>query len=126
MKFIFIFGLIFFFGGLILFKANFHKIEIEEKGSVVEMTLIDLPSLCMTGSYYFVTFEYNGQTLEKRIKGMFCEQHMVGDKVKMKYLEGYSDILFERESGKIDAYAFLIISLFGLFIVVAFCKKAFL
>ncbi|MBO9633954.1 MAG: hypothetical protein J7578_12630, partial [Chitinophagaceae bacterium] len=61
MKALFVFGLVFFFGSIILIIANYEKYDVERYGQVVKMRIEKLPNYSIgTKVPYFVTYSYNG------------------------------------------------------------------
>lgn len=115
MKFIFIAGIIFFVGSIILIINNYEKYNIELNGQIVKMKIESLPKSCIGAKVrYFVTYSYNGKIYDKPTRGDFCERHHVGELMDMKMLDGSKYILFPDESALKSLISFGILGLFGL------------
>lgn len=124
MKFLFIAGIIFFAGSIILIVSNYEKFDIERNGHVVKMRIEDLPESCIGAKVrYFVTYSYNGERYDKQTRGDFCERHHVGELMDMKMLEGSKYILYPDESALKSLISFGILGLFGLVLSVTQFKK---
>lgn len=66
MKFLFIAGIIFFFGSIILVKSNYEKFDIERYGQIVKMRIENLPKSCIGVKVgYFVTYSYKNKMYDK-------------------------------------------------------------
>jgi hypothetical protein len=119
MKSLFIAGVIFFIGNIILIFANLYKLDIDKYGKIVKMQIVKMPSSCMgTRVRYFVDYSYNGKIYSKATRGSFCEEHYVGELIDMKFLEGYDTILRPNESALKDLISGIILALFGLFLCI--------
>jgi hypothetical protein len=63
------------------------------------MEIVKIDGSCIgTKSKYSMKVKYQNKIFLKPIGGNYCEKHRVGDKIKMKYLEGQDSILFPYES----------------------------
>lgn len=124
MKFLFVAGVIFFFGSIILIIRNYEKFNIERHGKVVEMRIESLPKSCIGAKVqYFVTFSYKGEMYDKQTRGNFCEKHHVGELMDMKMLDDSKYILFPHESALSDLISFGVLGLFGLILSITQWKK---
>lgn len=124
MKFILAGGSIFLIGSVILFVANYHKIDIERNGHIVKMKIEELPAVCLgTKSRYFVTFSWHGKQYKKSIKGSFCQRHHVGELIDMKMLEGSTTILFPYESARLNLISYVALGLAGIVMVLTQIRK---
>jgi hypothetical protein len=73
------------------------KWQIYSKGSIVEVTITSLPNATTTNGN--VKFEYEGTIYAKSMDGNTSRMYHPGDKLKLKYLKGYSRIfLFPDEN----------------------------
>src|SRR5688572_16777748 len=112
MKFLFILGIVFFLGSIILIAKNFEKYNVQRYGVVVKMKIVDLPKSCVGARVsYYIVLQYNSQVYEKRTRGDFCEKHSVGEFIEVKFLEGSKNILFPNESALLDLISFGILGL---------------
>ncbi|MBC7508702.1 MAG: hypothetical protein H7320_08140 [Ferruginibacter sp.] len=124
MKFLFIAGLIFFIGSIILIINNYEKFNIERNGHVVKLRIESLPKSCIGAKVrYFVTYSYNGEMYDKQTRGDFCERHHVGELIDMKVLEGSKYILSPNESALSDLISLGILGFFGLILSITQWKK---
>lgn len=124
MKFLFVAGIIFFIGSIILIVSNYEKFNIEKSGQIVKMKIESLPKSCIGARVrYFVTFSYNGERFDKATRGDFCERHHIGELMDMKMLKGSKYILFPHESALKSIVSFGILGLFGLVLTVTQWKK---
>lgn len=112
------FGMILFVGGLILMATNYKNLKIQQSGSIVTMRIEKLPASCLgTKTNHSVTLSYEGELFTKKIGGMFCEEHHVGEFIEMKYLDGQNIVMFPDESVYSNLIAFGLLSLIGLVFV---------
>jgi hypothetical protein len=104
-----------------LFK-NYHLFDVEKKGILVEMRIIDKPQVCVgTQAKYNMKVQYNGRVFIKQIASSVCESYHIGDLIKMKYLEGDDQILYPQENVSLDFIAALIIALLaGILVIYSF------
>ena len=124
MKFLFVIGLVFFIGSIILIKSNYEEFNIEQNGHVVKMKIENLPKSCFGAQLrYFVTYSYNGKKYDKPTRGDFCEKHHVGELVDMKILDGSKYMLYPNESALKSLVSFGILGLFGLILSITQWKK---
>ena len=124
MKSLFLAGLIFFIGSIILIYFNYEKLEVDRKGIVVKMRIEKLPSSCIGAKVrYFVSFSYNGEIYNKVTRGDFCDKHHVGEMIDIKWLNGSKYILWPHESALMNLISFGILGLFGLIISVVPVEK---
>lgn len=124
MKFLFIAGVVFFIGSIILIVSNYEKFDIERNGHVVKMKIENMPKSSIGAKVqYFVTFSYNGELYDKQTRGDFCERHHIGELVDIKMLAGSKYILFPNESALSDLISFGVLGLFGLVLSITQWKK---
>ena len=117
MKLLFVIGIIFFIGSIILIYANYNTLNVERNGKIVKMKIEKLPSSCIGAKVrYFVTYSYNNEMFDKATRGDFCEKHSVGELIDMKYLQGSKKILRPNESVMMNLISFAALGLLGLVI----------
>ena len=111
-------GFGFFVGSLILIVSNFALLKIEKEGEIVFMKIEKLPASCLgTKVNHYVILSYAGEIFEKKIGGMFCDEHHVGELIEMKYLEGGKEPLFPKESVISNLIAYSLLGLIGIIII---------
>jgi len=119
MKFLFWSGLLFFFGSFFLVRNSYKDFDLDQNGALVNMKIEKLPVSCSgTRINHYATFNYEGEMFTKIIPAGYCEQHAIGETVRMKYLNGESNILFPNESVWLQFNSSLILGLFGLAMVI--------
>lgn len=124
MKFLFLAGIVFFIGSIILIVSNYEKFDVERNGRIVKMEIVSLPKSCIGAKVrYSVSFIYNGKLYDKQTRGNFCEIHYVGEFIDIKMLEESKYILFPNESAFFDLMSFGVLGLFGLFLSIIQFKK---
>ena len=124
MRFLFISGIIFFIGSIVLIISNYEKLKVQYDGKIVKMRIEKLPSSCLGSKFkYFVIFSYNGKIYDKQTSGSYCEKHHIGELVDMKMLEGSEKILFPKESALFSLLSFAALGLFGLVLSIVQWKK---
>jgi hypothetical protein len=124
MKGLLIAGIVFFVGALFFWKNAYETYQVDRNGIIVPMKIEKLPTSCIGAKVpYFVTFSYQGQFFDKQTRGAFCENHHVGELVRIKYLAGSSQILFPAQSGLFELIADIAIGLFGLYLIISQCRK---
>ena len=83
------------------------------------MKIDKLPFSCIgTKVKHYVTLSYAEKKFIKQIPALFCEEHKIGEFIKMKYLENYNDTLFLNESALSSLIGFGIIGLIGVSILI--------
>jgi len=111
-------GIILFIGSILLLTNKFGDLEVEKKGILVKMQIVQIPNSCIgTKTPHFETLNYNGNNYRKRIPTGYCENHTVGELVEMRYLEGNSIVLFPKESIVREIVYFSLLGLLGLSII---------
>ena len=124
MKSLFIAGLIFFVGSIILIPYNYEKFDVDRNGIIVKMRIEKLPSSCIGAKVpYFVSFSYNGEIYDKATRGDFCDKHRVGEMIDIKWLNGSKYILWPNEPALMNLISCGVLGLFGLIISVLQWKK---
>lgn len=96
-----------------------RKYEVEKKGNLVEVVLLQLPSNCTStkNSPHF-KFEYQGE-IHSRPVGFGVCRLQVNDKIKMKHLRKYDDtFLFQEEYMFSQFISLILIALFGIFVLI--------
>ena len=117
-------GFVLFIGSFFLFNTAYDKYKVDKYGKIVKMRIEKLPTSCLGAKVqYFVLFSYNGELYDKSTIGDFCEKHYVGEYVDIKWLVGYKNILFPKESGLLEVVSCIILGLFGLFFIIYYWKK---
>ncbi len=117
-------GIIFFIGGIILFINHYSHIEVQTRGIIVQMRIEELPSGYLgIKDHGIVTLRYEGKAYTKIIGQKFVEDHSVGDFVNIKFLKGYSFVLFPNESIISELVSCGILSLFGVIMILYQLKK---
>ena len=115
MKSLFVIGIGFFIGSIILIISNYEELNIERNGYVVKMKIEKLPKSCIGAKIrYFITYSYNNKMYDKPTRGDFCEKHYVGELMDMKMLEGSNYILYPNESALKNLISFGFLGMFGL------------
>ena len=115
MKSLFIAGLLFFLGSIILIGFSYEKLHVDLNGIIVKMRIENLPASCAGPKHlYFVPFSYNGESYRKAIRGNFCEKHHIGEMMDIKWLKGSQYILWPEESVTTDMLYFLLIGIVGI------------
>ncbi len=110
-------GIVFFVGSIFLFASDFALLKIEKEGEIVFMKIEKLPASCLgTKVNHYVILSYAGEIFEKKIGGMFCDEHHVGELIEMKYLEGGKEPLFPKESVISNLISCSLLGLIGLII----------
>jgi hypothetical protein len=111
-------GVIIFLGSVILIVANWEKYVVDTKGKIVNMEIINLPNNCIGAKVrYPVYFKYNSSIYSKMVRGNYCEEHRIGERVKMKWLKDSDKVLFPNESSLINLGSFALLAIFGLFLM---------
>jgi hypothetical protein len=102
-------------------SAYFKKdmLIVKKYGEVVPMEIVEKDENCSFGTKgsYYGTFKYANQLFRWRGGFGFCESYNVGDSMNMIYLEGYDDILSEKESVNNQYIAIFIIGIVGLILM---------
>ena len=112
---IIIIGLIFFIGPLFLLPHSLREMEVEKKGKLVTMKIVEIPSSCLgTKVKWFMKVEYLGKMRPIQIIGNYCEIHSIGDLVEIRYLEGSEIILLPNYSSNRELISTLVLIIFGL------------
>lgn len=124
MKFLFMAGLLFFIGAIILVLVNYETLNVERNGVIVKMKIEDLPKSCVGAKVrYFVKYSYEGEIYEKATRGNFCEKHHIGELIDMKFLEGSKTILRPDESAMMNLLSFFTLGILGIVISISQWRK---
>lgn len=119
-----IFGVLFVIGAFFFVKDEFVNLEILNKGRTVEMKIIELPGSCLgTRAKWFMKVRYQDKIISKQIPGGFCEEHNIGDIIRVKYLEGTDRILLSDENITTEFLSSGVLALFGLYAIYAGMKR---
>jgi|GEM_PF-1640038 len=124
MKFLFVAGILFFLGSILIITSNYNQLNVERNGKIVKMRIERLPKSCIGAKVrYFVKYNYEGKFYEKATRGDFCEKHYIGELIDMKLLKGSSTILRPNESVLLDLIAGAALGILGLAISILQWKK---
>ena len=124
MKFLFVAGIVFFIGSIILFISNYETLNVERNGIIVKMKIEELPKSSIgTKVRYFVKYSYEGEIYDKATRGKLCETHHVGELIDMKFLEGSKTILRPDESAMMNLLSFVALGLLGIGISISQWRK---
>ncbi|MBS1759290.1 MAG: hypothetical protein JST23_04120 [Bacteroidetes bacterium] len=124
MKFLFVAGVAFFIGSIILVFANYETLDVERNGIIVKMKIEDLPKSCIGAKVrYFVKYSYKGAIYDIATRGNFCETHHVGELIDMKFLEGSKTILRPDESAMMNLFSFVALGVLGIVISISQWRK---
>ena len=102
---------------------DFRELEVKKYGETVLVTVTKLPSDCIGGrrTKLFFHFEYQGKEHFRQIGTSFCQEHKVGQILKMKRLDKYEDIfVLPEENIFISMAAGVLLQCLGLFILVRY------
>lgn len=111
-------------GSILLSMANYRKFQVEKWGTIVEMTIEELPEICIgTKVKHYTKISYHGHIFIKQVGTNFCNEHKVGDVIQIRFKEGSNIILFPRESTITVFYMFGAFGLIGLGLIVHYFRK---
>lgn len=114
-----IFGLLFLIGSFFFLKNSLAQLAVAKNGEIVEMVIKKIPTSCIgTRANHFMTLEYNQILYDKKIGPSYCEEHHVGEIIKIKFLENSDIILFPDENPITQVFACIILGLFGLGMII--------
>jgi hypothetical protein len=120
MRTIFISGLVFFFGSFFLIKNGYKDFYVFQKGSIVKMEIVGIPTSCPTAKVrYEVKFAYSGHIYRKQLRGGYCEEHHLGEFVDIKMAEGFENVLLPKQPGYFNFFASILLGLFGLIVAIS-------
>ena len=106
-----------------LVKPNLELYKIEKEGTLVGMQITKLPASCIgTKVNHYATFNYQGLDFIKKIPGLFCDEHKVGETMQMKYHGEGTEILFPNESVQSEFISLGVLALFGLIFIIKSIK----
>lgn len=111
-------GVIFVIGSIFLVNEKFEEQKIQIFGIIVTMEIVEIDGSCIgTKAKYGMKVKYQDKIFYTPIGGNYCQKHKVGDKVKMKYLEGKDTVLFPYESVTSQINSSILIGVFGLYVI---------
>lgn len=116
-------GIVFIIGCLFFLKYNYKELEAYHNGYVIEATVVYVPDCFTTKKHYNIKFTYNGKTFAKEIGVLTCKELNEGDTIKLKTNQGNSVFLYERENPYNDMVSFILLFLFGVFLIFMGFKK---
>lgn len=115
-------GIVVILISVFILKGKLEIYNVERDGKLVDMEVIKMPYDCsLTRGKYYMNTKYQQVTFIKKIPSGYCNNHKVGDIIKMKYLEGYNYILFPDESLKRQFIAIAIFIFVGILVVIYGC-----
>lgn len=124
MRFFIILGIVFFVGSILLIPSTYEEFKVDRNGIVVKMRIEELPKICIGSRVrYNVTYSYEGVIYQKQTRGDFCQRHIVGEMIHMKYLKGSEIILRPEESSVVSFVSLAVLGLGGLIISISQWKK---
>jgi len=120
----FIIGCILLVGSVFFLKDELINLEIQGKGHLVDMEIIDIPGSCLgTKAKWFMKVKYQDKIFSKQIPTGFCESYKAGDLIKLRYEPGQDRVLLPEESSTFELVAIGIVSLFGAYIIYLATRK---
>lgn len=108
-------GVILAIGSVFFIKGEFNRLEVLKKGQIVKMEILDKPASCLgTKVKWMMKLKFKDKILSKQVSGAYCEEHFIGQKVEMRYLNGSEIVLFPKEGVTVEFISSCIIGLIGL------------
>jgi hypothetical protein len=90
--------------------GNFEEYKVFMYGHIVQVTITTVPFCLTLRSSGFLKFTLNNTTYDKKLSGNECDGFYVGEKIQLRYLEGYEEkFLFANEN---PIYSIIIFTLF--------------
>ncbi len=93
------------------------EIKVLKEGQIVNMEIVRLPPSCTGSSRLHMKLNYQGNPYFTTVPGYYCEEHKVGDIVKIKYLANSDKILLPFENPYSELIATLLFGIIGLSII---------
>jgi hypothetical protein len=120
-----ILGVLVFIFSIIWLIKNHKIFNLENNGTLVYMKIIEKPQTCLgTRAKYNMKLDYNGEIFVKQVASSICDQYQVGDRIQMKYLRGYNQVLYPKENFTVDYGIGILFALSGVSLVIyGFVKK---
>ena len=116
-------GVVFVIGCIVLLKSNYEVIETYHSGHFVNVTVVYVPNCITTKAHYNIKFTYNGNTYAKQIGVLSCRELNEGETIRLKTNKDNSVFLYEKENPYNDRVYFIILFLFGIFLIYMGFKK---
>lgn len=116
-------GIGFIIGCLFFLKYNFIELETYHDGHVIQAKVIYVPDCFTTKKHYNIKFTYNGKTYAKEIGVLSCKELNAGDTIWLKTNKDNSVFLYERENPYYDMVSFILLFLFGIFLLYMGLRK---
>lgn len=108
-------GAILVIGSVFFTKEEFNRLEVLKNGQIDKMEIIDKPGSCLgTKVKWMIKLKFKHKILSKQVSGAYCEEHFLGQKVEMRYLNGSEIVLFPKEGVTAEFISSCIIGLIGL------------
>jgi len=92
------------------------EFEVQKFGKIVTMKIIAIPGACTgTKVKYFMKLQETrtNKIFITQIGAQYCDEHALGEIVKMKILDKYNIVLFPKETVELEFYSLGLIFLFG-------------
>jgi len=116
-------GILFIIGCVFFLKYNYKELETYKNGKIISAKIIYVPN-CLSGKrHYYLKFSYNERIYPKRIGGGLCDKLKEGDIIKLKTNEDNSVFLYEYENPYNNMISFILLFLFGVFLIYMGFKK---
>lgn len=107
-----------------IMQGNFIDLDIQKNGQWVKVEIIDKPNSCIgTKVKWFMKIKYKDKIISKQISSGFCEEHNIGDIIKVKYLNGIDNVLLPEDNIITEFISTAIIGLVGLYVIFLGWKK---
>lgn len=116
-------GVVFIVGCFFFFQYNYKELKTYHNGHIVYATVTYVPNCLTTKKHYNFKFAYNGRTYAKKIGVLSCRELSEADTIKLKTNRDNSVFLFENENPYNDMVSFVLLFLFGVFLIYMGYKK---
>lgn len=99
-------------------QDDFINLKVKNSGKIVDVEIIEKPSSCLgTKAKWFMKVKYQGKILGKQIPSKFCEEHLIGDIIQVRYLNGEDRILLPEEGVGLEFISSGVFILLGLYVI---------
>ncbi|MCC8409802.1 hypothetical protein LJ707_12770 [Mucilaginibacter sp. UR6-1] len=101
------------------FQDKQEELDVLKNGNLVEAEITHLPGSCLgTKAKWYMKIKVRGQIITKQIPGGYCDDHHIGEKIKVKYLDGSDSVLFPHENLTFEFISLGALFLFGLYVFI--------
>ena len=108
---------------IIPLSRDIKEYNVQKNGVIVTATITSIPVCTGTKTHHFMKFTYAGQEFDKKVGCGFSDNHKIGEKIRLKHMEGIDIFLFENEKKETGFISTSILAILGIVITIIGLKR---